>query len=108
MRVATTGNDIGKRICEALGLKHTRRIEIVIGRNEAVIVRSEHYPTKEEMDAVEAVMQDYRIMPRAEIAPETEQEQCEFAARIFEKYGINVRTAWIAHRLERLAHQDRK
>lgn len=102
MRVATTGMEIGGKICEALGLKSTRRIEIVIGLDAPVIIRTEYYPTAEEMDAVTAIMQDYMIMPVEETAPETEQEQCEFAARIFEKYGINVRRAWAQARIEQL------
>jgi hypothetical protein len=78
MASAISGHDpICAMICETLGLKpeNTRSIQINMAANSIVTVTAEVYPDKREMEILEILMEEYKLVSKGEIFGDDEQTQ---------------------------------
>jgi hypothetical protein len=66
------GFQIGKQICEALGLdaKKVRAIDIHIKTRELVTATVEHYVTGEQVDSLTTVLSSYSLASREDLTQE--------------------------------------
>jgi len=65
--MAVMSNDeIGKKICDALGLKHARMVDvhIVFAVDEIVTVMVEYYPEKDGILQLPAILKEYELVEK--------------------------------------------
>jgi len=63
MAVAGT-NTICKEICDALGLKNVRRLQIKMEVDSLVTVEAEFFPEVNGVKAVYTIMREYELVPK--------------------------------------------
>jgi len=62
----SSSNLICQEICEALGLKHVRRLDIHLAVDEIVTVKAEFYPEKDGVKQFPAILRKFQLVPCVE------------------------------------------
>ena len=81
MASAITGQDpICVMICETLGLEaeKTRSIQINMSANNIVTVTAEIYPNRKQMEIIEILLEEYKLVSKGEQFLSDQEESCPF------------------------------
>jgi len=63
MAVSGSKDKLGSDLCNALGLKHVRSLDIHIGVNSLVTVTTEFYPEIDDLKQFPAILNKYKLEP---------------------------------------------
>lgn len=55
---------LAKDICEALGLKHVKRLDISLGIDRVTTVTAEYYPEKKGMMQFPAILKEFKLVDK--------------------------------------------
>lgn len=73
MEVLTGKSEAAKELCDALGLKHVRRLNLHIAVGEVAVITAEFFPEINNIKQVPAILKKYKLVEIEE--PEKKEEQ---------------------------------
>ena len=62
MAIISSNDKMCQDICEALGLKHVRKLDIHMAVDEIVTIRAEYYPEKDGIMCLPSILKDFALI----------------------------------------------